>query len=300
MNKNIVYLSFLEGDISKAKDVEKGLNSNGFITKTTAFGDDYEKKVRVALLRADAVVIALSSATLKSDEFFQHLEIAKKYNRTSTPMIYLILDESIDDLFDKIYADESYSDDALIRADDFRDDLMTKNYIFYDANVITNLKNKLIELGLNPYTNTNEEAKKPTPVVEAAPAVEEAPVENTAVESAPAVEEAKPVEAPVVEQTEFEDKALTALDEVKQILSNNEVKPAGEVVALKRAPKVNELFLKQAIDKFNQQKYLEAFDIFMRTEDHPKAQEYIGYLYLTGFGVDKNEKEAFEWYKKAV
>ena len=86
MNKNIVYLSFLEGDISKAKDVEKGLNSTGFITKTTAYGDDYEKKVRVALLRADAVVVAASAKTLKEDEFFQHLEIAKKYNRTSTPM----------------------------------------------------------------------------------------------------------------------------------------------------------------------------------------------------------------------
>ena len=28
MNKNIVYLSFLDADINKAKDVESGLNKN--------------------------------------------------------------------------------------------------------------------------------------------------------------------------------------------------------------------------------------------------------------------------------
>ena len=311
MNKNIVYLSFLEGDISKAKDVEKGLNSSGFVTKTTDISEDYEKKVRVALLRADAVVVALSAKTLKEDEFFQHLEIAKKYNRTSTPMVYLLLDESIDALFDKIYADETYSDDALIRADDFRDDLMNKDYVFYDANINENLKNKLIELGLVPYGSSNDEiaAKKETQTeikkVEAAKVIEEIKAEDNKKEEiipeavTPVEEKAEAVKDELKANT-VSEKQLTALEEVKQILENNSVKANDNVVALKKAPKVNEIFLRQAIDKFNQQKYLEAFDIFMRTEDHPKAQEYIAYLYLTGFGVDKNEQEAFNWYKKAV
>ncbi len=300
MNKNIVYLSFLDEDKSKAKDVEKGLNSKGFITKTTTSDGDFEKKVRVTLLRADAVVISLSASTLKTDEFYQHFEIAKKYNRTSTPMVFLILDESIDSLFDKIYADESYSDDALIRADDFRDVLLTKDYIFYDANIINNLSTKLVELGLSPYDDGT--LPKAPVVKEEKPEEAVAPVEEKVLEAEVLTEKApEEVVAPeVAEEPKEKEEKLTALDEVKRILENNEEKPKEGIVALKRAPKSNELFLKQAIDKFNQQKYMESFDIFMRTEDHPVAQEYIAYLYLTGLGIDKNEAEAFNWYKKAV
>ena len=304
MNKNIVYLSFLDADINKAKDVESGLNKNGFITKSTTPGGDYDKKVRVALLRADAVVVALSEQTLKSDEFFNNLEIAKKYNRTSTPMIYLILDESIDDLYDKIYADESYSDDALIRADDFRDVLMSKDYISYDANVINNLANKLISLGLLPYDSVNATTNEEN-IPEASKAkvvIEEIKAEESKHEE-PKAEEVKEEVNLKEEYPDMPEKQLNALEEVRLILQGgekNEKKTPESAITLKREPKINEEFLKTAIDKFNQQKYMEAFDIFMRTEDHPLAQEYIGYLYLTGNGVDKDEKQAFEWFKKSV
>ena len=303
MNKNIVYLSFLDADINKAKDVENGLNKNGFITKTTTPGGDYDKKVRVALLRADAVVVALSEQSLKTDEFFNNLEIAKKYNRTSTPMIYLILDESIDDLYDKIYADESYSDDALIRADDFRDVLMSKDYISYDANVIQNLSNKLQSLGLLAYDTVNASTKE-EPIV-STPFKEDVKAEKPVNEPQTEEKVETPVESSNLEKDypDMPKKQLSALEEVRLILGGgdkNEKKSPESAITLKKEPKINEEFLKAAIDKFNQQKYMEAFDIFMRTEDHPLAQEYIGYLYLTGNGVDKDEKQAFEWFKKSV
>jgi len=54
--------------------------------------------------------------------------------------------------------------------------------------------------------------------------------------------------------------------------------------------------------QFELKNYQEAFKYFIKVaqQGYPDAQNYIGYMYLTGQGTDKNNNKAFEWYQNAA
>lgn len=55
-------------------------------------------------------------------------------------------------------------------------------------------------------------------------------------------------------------------------------------------------------EQFELKHYQEAFKYFIKVaqQGYPDAQNYIGYMYLTGNGTNKDDNKAFEWYQNAA
>lgn len=59
--------------------------------------------------------------------------------------------------------------------------------------------------------------------------------------------------------------------------------------------------LKKAIELFENDKYEEALPLFkeLAKEGNAEAMYYIGMMYYEGWGVEKSQEQAVEWWKKA-
>ncbi|WP_050724129.1 tetratricopeptide repeat protein [Nitratiruptor sp. SB155-2] len=59
--------------------------------------------------------------------------------------------------------------------------------------------------------------------------------------------------------------------------------------------------IEKAVDLFENDKYDEALPIFKKLakEGDAEAMYYLGMMYYEGWGVEKDEKMAVEWWKKA-
>jgi hypothetical protein len=55
-------------------------------------------------------------------------------------------------------------------------------------------------------------------------------------------------------------------------------------------------------DLYESENYQEAFKYFIEVaqQGYPNAQNYLGYMYLNGQGVDQDNSKALEWYEKAA
>ena len=54
------------------------------------------------------------------------------------------------------------------------------------------------------------------------------------------------------------------------------------------------------IEAYDARDYVTAFNEFKKAAEHHKAQLYLGRMYERGQGVEKDDKQAGEWYKKTV
>ena len=301
MAKNRVFV------LNDNDDLVSGLVNSGYQVKT-ADDEDREKKIRVGILRSDCIINNFDDEILSNEAYYNELKNIKSTN--NKPIINFLMGDDLDDTFDKVYQNEDISDDTVLKADDF------KNTLSDYANNIDSLIEELIEKGITP----DEElaVKKEEPVEEAVEPIEDE------VESEPAEDEVEPEEALEEEDSlelEENDEDLELVDleesesneETQEENNNEEIQeekkeeiisevkpvipaPAKVVKILKNNPEI----LKKAMKKFDDGEYNEAFDLFRETEDNPTAMEYIGYAYLTGRGVYKDEDAAFKWYSEAV
>ncbi|BCD59821.1 MULTISPECIES: tetratricopeptide repeat protein [unclassified Nitratiruptor] len=59
--------------------------------------------------------------------------------------------------------------------------------------------------------------------------------------------------------------------------------------------------IQKAVDMFEKDRYEEALPIFkqLAKDGNAEAMYYLGMMYYEGWGVEKDEKAAVEWWKKA-
>ena len=59
--------------------------------------------------------------------------------------------------------------------------------------------------------------------------------------------------------------------------------------------------LQRAVELFEQDRYEEALPIFQKLakQGNAEAMYYIGMMYYEGWGVEKSQEKAVEWWKKA-
>ena len=205
MDVNTVLILAYVDDYFKANKIAAELSKKNF-TVRMEFPDsfDFDSKIRASLLRCDAVIYVISSQVLASDKYYELHGIVQENQRTPKPEVYVALNKSIDDLFLDIYKHDEYSDDILLRADDYRMELEQKNVICQSPHLIDDIEKLLKSL---------KEEVQEEPAVEE-PAVEEKAIESEKEEEAPAEEE--PTEEPAleaVEETVEEEAFKEALEE---------------------------------------------------------------------------------------
>ena len=114
--------------LSNNSNVANELQSAGFQTKECdGFG---EIKIRAGILRSDAVVKVISFDALKMKEFYEAMKIVDS-NIKGKPSINVICDETIDDLFDKVYSDDTLPDDIIVSADEFKNSI--SEFVLYPS-----------------------------------------------------------------------------------------------------------------------------------------------------------------------
>jgi hypothetical protein len=140
MDVNTVLILAYVDDYFKANKIAAELSKKNF-TIRMEFPDsfDFDTKIRASLLRCDAVIYVISSQVLASYKYYQLHDIVQENQRTPKPELYVALNKSIEDLFLDIYKHEEYSDEVLLRADDYRMELENKNVICQGPSLIDDI-----------------------------------------------------------------------------------------------------------------------------------------------------------------
>ena len=141
MDVNTVLILAYVDDYFKANKIAAELSKKNF-TVRMEFPDsfDFDSKIRASLLRCDAVIYVISSQVLASDKYYELHGIVQENQRTPKPEVYVALNKSIDDLFLDIYKHDEYSDDVLLRADDYRMELEQKHVICQSPHLIDDIE----------------------------------------------------------------------------------------------------------------------------------------------------------------
>ena len=296
MDVNTVLILAYVDDYFKANKIAAELSKKNF-TVRMEFPDsfDFDAKIRASLLRADAVIYIISSQVLASDKYYELHGIVQENQRMPKPEVYVALNNSIDDLFLDIYKHDEYSDDILLRADDYRMELEQKNVICQSSHFVDDIEKLLKSLKEETIDEKAIEPKKEEedPLEE----VFEEPVEEAVEETSDEEVFEEPVEEAVEETPAlevFEEPVEEAVEETPALVeATSEVKEA--------EPKVIDMdAFNEAIKEYGKDNYLDSFKLFLKTKDLPLAEYYLGYHYLNGLGVDKDEELGVEYYIKSV
>ncbi|MGM9970553.1 MAG: hypothetical protein ACI35S_09190, partial [Anaeroplasma sp.] len=158
MLKNVLYLKLNNCDSNELLKLKNELENKGYILRISeGFSNSSinEKNIRVSILRSDIIIIFINEKTLLNEYYYTDYELIDKYNKNSKPILFLILDNDLDSMYEKIYRDDDYSDDMLINADDHKEIIKESNYVCF--NNVDNLVEKLFSLGI---VSSTEESKE--------------------------------------------------------------------------------------------------------------------------------------------
>jgi len=338
MAKNKLFITNIIDDKPTFLRLREYLDNKGYVIRCAYLDEeDSDNKIRVAFLRSDAVIIIASAKSLSLPNFYEGLNSVKK-NFNNRPLIYVILGNSLDDVFNSVYQDDNVSDDTVIKADDFKQELINNCILSNGMDDFINVYNKLKEYNLLPdeikslHEPVNDNTKqvvevKPQPVLKVEK-TDEQKIKEKALNDLEALDkkideklqkeeekkrklqeerEAKKKEQEAINQNEPKEEIKEEIkpevkEEVKE--EKKEVKP--EPIVLKKVEIKKEILidnqdiLKKALAKYNSEEFSSAYKLFKETAGNPIAEEYLGYMAMTATGCDKNLDDAFKWYKMAV
>lgn len=253
-----------------------------------------EKLNRVSLLRSNILINNFEAKDLKSDEFYQKLDIIEKLNRGNKPLVYVCQDASVEAAYDEIYSDISLSDDKLLRADDFRDTLDNSNVCIYQGDI----SNVLKAIGFDIELKIDESAKKDNidepyktdddelDFVSKVEAKEELNNDSFVVSDAPEkIDETKVDLALEYFEKEEYERAFAIF------MQTEDDKTAANYIGYMYQQGLGiDKDLKKAYEYYRKASYKKEVDSYLRLAD----------CYYYGLGVDNNLDLAEEYYKKSI